>query len=153
MDEESKKIQEDWDRYEKERAKRREEILRELNSEIEKDGMLLEEKRLELSTLEHYLEIAPSGTIKGDVKEKKKEIKEIKHRIATNREIHMVMDNKGPPDGVGFLDFILDRPFDSHEGIGEGSRVDALPLGGVGLIGIIEIGKLFRKWMGKRGSD
>ena len=153
MDEESKKIQDDWDLYEKERARRRKDILRELICEIEKDKLLLEEKRKELSKLEYYLEIAESGDIRNDVKEKRKEIKEIKHRIANNREIYMVMDDKGTYDSDGFLDSILDRPFDSHGGIAEGSRVNALPLHGIGLLGILEIRKLFKKWMGKRESE
>ncbi len=152
MVDDSKRTQEDWDRYHKERQRRREEILKELLSEIEKDKLLFEEKRKELSTLEHYLEFAPSGNIKDGVIEKKKEIKEIKHRIATNREIHMVMDNKGPPDRVSFLDFILDRLSESSEAIGDGSMIDALPFRGAALLGILEIRELFKKWMGKRGS-
>jgi len=153
MVDDSKRTQDDWDRYHKERQRRREEILKELISEVDKDNELLEKERKELSKLEHYLEIAESGNIRNDVKEKRKEIKEIEHRIATNREIYMVMDNKGTFDGVGFLDSLLAGPFDSHGIDAEENGVNALPFHGIGLLGILEIQKLFKKWMGKRENE
>ena len=145
-------IQEEWDRYEREREKRRKQIMQELMDEIERDQKLLQKKIHELELLKS--QFSTSDDVSENIDSLNKEIKEIKRRIDTNTEINEILD-----PNVQFyqkhgdiFDDILDRPFDSHGGIGEGTRQATLPLKGVGLMLLLEIRERYYKWKEKDKS-
>lgn len=145
-------IQEKWNEYEREREKRRKQIMQELRNEIEKDQELLQKKIDELELLKNRS--ATSDDVNENIDSIEKEIKEIRRRIETNTEIKEIIDpNTQYYQKHGdIFDDILDRPFDSHGGIGEGTRQATLPLKGVGLMLLLEIRERHYKWKEKDKS-
>ena len=132
-------IQEEWNEYERKREKRRKQIMQELGNEIEKDQGLLQKKIDELKLLKNQSSI--SEDLAENIDSINKEIKEIRRRIDTNTEIKEIIDpcKQYYQKHGDIFDDILDRPFDSHGGIGEGTRQATLPLKGAGLMLLLEI--------------
>ncbi len=95
-----------------------------------------------------------SDDVKENIDSINKEIKEIRRRIETNTEIKEIIDpNTQYYQKHGdIFDDILDRPFDSHGGIGEGTRQATLPLKGIGLMLLFEIRERYYKWKEKYKS-
>jgi hypothetical protein len=149
----SEEIQEEWDEYEKEREERRKLILQELKDELDKDNQLLLKKENELKYLEKVSDSSEGS--KQDLESLKKEIKEIKKRIDSNEEIKRMIDNKHQEykKHGDIFDSLLDRPFDSHGGIGEGTRQATLPLKGAGLMILFELREKYYKWKEKEKTD
>jgi hypothetical protein len=145
-------IQEEWDENERKREKRRKQITQELGNEIEKDKKLLQKKIDELELLKNRS--ATSYDVNENIDSIEKEINEIRRRIDTNTEIKEIIDpNKQYYQKHGdIFDDILDRPFDSHGGIGEGTRQATLPLKGAGLMLLLEIRERYYKWKEKDKS-
>lgn len=148
----TEEIQEEWDKYEREREKRRKQILLELQDEIEKDQELLQKKNDELELLKSQSET--SDDMNENIDSINKEIKEIRRQIDSNTEIKEILDpNIQYYQKHGdIFDDILDRSFDSHGGIGEGGRQGMLPVGGVGLVLLLEIRERYYKWKEKDKS-
>jgi hypothetical protein len=148
----AEEIQEEWDEYEREREERRKQIMQELKDEIEKDREFLKKKIQELELLQSQSSI--SDDVGENIDSVNKEIKEIRRRIETNVEIYEILD-----PNVQFyqkhgdvFDDILDRPFDSHGGIGEGGRIVTLPAKGIGLMMLLEIRERYYWWKEKDKS-
>jgi len=126
--------------------------MQELHDEIEKDRELLQNKVDELELLKS--QSATSDDVKENIDSITEEIKEIRRRIETNTEIKEIIDpNTQYYQKHGdIFDDILDRPFDSHGGIGEGTRQATLPLKGIGLMLLFEIRERYHKWKEKDKS-
>ena len=132
MNEEDERIQQEWDEHEKKRMEQRRKILADLRTNIERDEELLEK-------------------FKGE--QKKDEKKEVEQRLSANRDILMVLDDSGEYDNDSLLDWLLDRPVDSHGGTVEDSGVNVLPMEGMGLVAVIEMMKLVKRLQRKMSRD
>lgn len=148
----SEEIQEEWDEYEKKREERRKIILQELQDELDKDHQLLLIKEKELENLEQFFKSSKDSN--QDLELLQKDIREIEKRINSNEEIKRIIDNKHQEykKHGDIFDDILDRPFDSHGGIGEGTRQATLPFKGAGLMVLMEIRERYYKWKEKDNS-
>lgn len=146
-------IQAEWDEYEKKRDERRKIILQQLRDELDKDNQLLLKKEKELQYQKQFSDSSKES--KQNLESLQKEIKEIKKHIESNEEIYRLIDNKHQEykKHGDIFDDLLDRPFDSHGGIGDGTRQATLPLGGTGLMILMEIRKRYYKWKEKDNSD
>ena len=120
---------------------------------MDKDHQLLTEKEEELQNFKQLFD--SSKDPKQNLESLQREIKEIEKRINSNEEIKRIIDNKHQEyeKHGDIFDGILDRPFDSHGGIGEGTRQATLPFKGAGLMVLMEIRKRYYKWKDKDNSD
>lgn len=130
--------QESWLKYEKEREKRREKILARLREENAASALELADKALELESAKKK-----GPAYENEVKRLTKELKEIRSKIETNKELMVVLAKpKADPDKYrhgDLVDKLLDKTWDSHGGDFEGSRTDALPFGGIGATLLLQL--------------
>lgn len=151
MPKNSEEIQQEWYEYEKQREERRKIIHREMQDELDKDHQLLHEKEKELQSLEQWVDSSEDS--KEELESLRDETKEIEKRIDLNEEIKEIIDNKHKYKKHGdIFDDLLDRPFDSHGGIGEGTRQATLPFKGAGLMLLFELRERYYKWKEKEKS-
>jgi len=120
---------------------------------LEKDNQLLGEKERELHDLRQLTDSSQDS--RENLGSLQKEITEIKKRIESNEEIKRMIDNKHQEYNKhgDIFDDLLDRPFDSHGGIGEGTRQATLPLKGAGLMILFELRERYYKWKEKEKKN
>jgi DNA repair exonuclease SbcCD ATPase subunit len=146
-------IQEEWDEYENKREERRKIVLQDLQEELDKDNQLLLEKEKKLQNLKRFTDSLNDSDQNLELLQN--EVKEIKKRIKSNEEIKRIIDNKHQEykKHGDMFDDILDRSFESHGGISEGTRQATLPLRGAGLVILMEIRERYYKWKEKEEPD
>jgi hypothetical protein len=126
--------QEEYEEYEKRREEKRRKIIEELDGEISRDERTLADKLNKLRNVD----TAPEA--------EKKEIDGIKRRISSNKEIRTIIGDNGK-DAFRHGDFI-DKVLDHPRILPAPSFPNAppLPLGGIGILALLEIRELFYKW-------